>query len=143
MNNIARNLKDLLEGNYKYAKNSRIEEFKEYDDFKERFVITSNAEDFLEAFYEVYKHIDERRLPGFFWLASSYNIHLYKLLPRLLSEGVAKGKKKRYLESCIKKLDIWPESTFALYTKRDKKDILSHASIYGIDLTDQAINILI
>ncbi|WP_444943667.1 hypothetical protein ACJJIK_19835 [Microbulbifer sp. ZKSA006] len=94
MDNFARNLKDLLEGNYKYVKNTKLEEFKGYDDFKERFVIVSSTKDVLEAFYEVYKVIDERLLPGFFWLSSSYNIKLYELLPRVLSEKLSDGKKR-------------------------------------------------
>ncbi|WP_444919805.1 hypothetical protein ACJJID_12755 [Microbulbifer sp. CnH-101-G] len=142
MNNIARNLKDLLEGNYKYAKNTKLEEFKGYDDFRERFVIVSSTEDVLEAFYEVYKIIDDRFLPGFFWLASSYNVHLYKILPRVLLDGMSEGKKKRYLESCLNNFDVWPKSTFALYTDNERAKILSYANIFGIVLSDQALKVL-
>ncbi|MCO1333889.1 hypothetical protein MO867_06000 [Microbulbifer sp. OS29] len=142
MNNIVKNLKDLLEGNYKYVKNTKLEEFKEYDDFKKRFVIVSSTKAILEAFHEVYKSIDERFLPGFFWLASSYNIHLYKLLPRVLSDKLSEEKKKRYLESCLNKFDIWPKSTFASYSDKERAEILNYANNHGVALTDQALKVL-
>ncbi|WP_096086539.1 hypothetical protein [Agaribacterium haliotis] len=101
---ISENLNDLIKQQYQYAQNNRSDEYAAYNDFKDRFIEKNSDTDVLAAFGSCAERLNNNELKGLFWLASSYNIQLFRVIPDVI-QSVNDDEKLTLLEYYFRKTD--------------------------------------
>ncbi len=120
---ITENLTDLIKHRYRYAQNTRSEEYASYNDFQDRFVKPNASSDVLDAFSRCAEQLSDGELTGLFWLASSYNIQFFREIPDLVGR-VSDSKKIKFLEYYYRKIDGLGDAEIGLdlVTKKSLQD---------------------
>lgn len=139
---IKSNLIDVLMDKYAYCNNTRGNEYAVYDDFESRFIKSSSEEDVLSAFFDAILSIPSEKVAGLLWLVSAYNIHLHKIIPKMLPMITSSDKKVKLLEFVVKRIDLWPEGEFSTYSDRDKKLVLDELRKNNLSFSDKVSGVL-
>ncbi len=132
---IKKDLKLLVQGNYPHTKNSRLNEYAEYEDFEVRYIKGASESVYLEAIIGAFVELDDKDVSTLTWLLSSFNIQLYKVIIPILKVEKDLNKKHIILEQLEDDMTYWSGAGFKYFSDDDKKLLLSEFKQSGFTLS--------